>query len=336
MGVFILWENLGKMTSECTVLRLYNDKSHSQRSRAEDICMRKFSVVTSVCFNWLAACVAVYTKSCLTVFVTPWTVAHQAPLSMRLPKEEYWSGLPFPPPGDFPDSVMESRFPALQADSLPLSHLGSPDSLQDPIWGIGKEICVGISASLMVSWSWLVFGRVSCKFNAWDRMSHINNQRRVKLLFLIKAEVEARRRQWRPTPVLLPGKSHGRRSLVGCRPWGCWGLDTIEWLHFHFSLSYIGEGNGNPLQCFCLENPRDGGAWWAAVYGVTQSRTQLKWLSSSSRSYWLVYTSHHNAWSLVLILLEHCRISSSMLVICCWVRCHPCKLNAYHLTISVE
>ena len=57
-----------------------------------------------------------------------------------------------------------------------------------------------------------------------------------------------------------------------------------EWLHFHFSLSCIGEGNGNPLQSSCLENPRDGGAWWAAVYGVTQSRTWLKWLSSSSSS----------------------------------------------------
>ena len=52
-----------------------------------------------------------------------------------------------------------------------------------------------------------------------------------------------------------------------------------ERLHFHFSLSCIGEGNGNPLQCSCLENPRDGGAWWAAVYGVTHSRTRLKWLS---------------------------------------------------------
>ena len=90
------------------------------------------------------------------------------------------------------------------------------------------------------------------------------------------------RRQWHPTPVLLPGKSHGRRSLVGCRPWGREELDTTEWLHFHFSLSCIGEGNGNPLQCSCLENPRDGGAWWAAVYGVAQSRTRLKRLSSSS------------------------------------------------------
>ena len=92
------------------------------------------------------------------------------------------------------------------------------------------------------------------------------------------------RRQWHPTPVLLPGKSHGQRSLVGCSPWGRWGSDTTERLHFHFSLSCIGEGNGNPLQCFYLENPRDGEAWWAALYGVAQSQTRLKWLSSSSSS----------------------------------------------------
>ena len=66
------------------------------------------------------------------------------------------------------------------------------------------------------------------------------------------------RRQWHPTPVLLPGKSHGRRSLEGCSPWGRWGLDTTERLHFNFSLSHIGEENGNPLPCSCLENPRDG------------------------------------------------------------------------------
>jgi len=90
------------------------------------------------------------------------------------------------------------------------------------------------------------------------------------------------RRQWHPTPVLLPGRSHGRRSLVGCSPWGRKESDTIERLHFHFSLSCIGEGNGNPLQCSCLENPRDEGAWWAAIYGVAQSRTLLKRLSSSS------------------------------------------------------
>ena len=69
------------------------------------------------------------------------------------------------------------------------------------------------------------------------------------------------RRQWHPTPVLLPGKSQGRRSMVGCSSWGREELDTTERLHFHFSLSCIGEGNGNPLQYSCLENPKDGGAW---------------------------------------------------------------------------
>ena len=84
------------------------------------------------------------------------------------------------------------------------------------------------------------------------------------------------RRQWQPSPVLLPEKSHGQRSLVGCSPLGHEGSDMTERLHFHFSLSCIGEGNGKPLQCSCLENPRDGRAWWAAVYGVSQRWTQLK------------------------------------------------------------
>ena len=88
--------------------------------------------------------------------------------------------------------------------------------------------------------------------------------------------------QWQPTPVLLPEKSHGRRSLVGCSPWGREESDTTERLHFHFSLSCIGKGNRNPLQWSCLENPRDGVAWWAAVYGVAQHQTRLKRLSSSS------------------------------------------------------
>ena len=95
---------------------------------------------------------------------------------------------------------------------------------------------------------------------------------------------DGRRRQWQPTPVLLPGKSHGWRSLIGCSPWGRKESDITEQLHFDFSLSCIGEGNGNPLQCSCLENPRDGRAWWAAIYGVTKSRTRLKLLSSSISS----------------------------------------------------
>ena len=109
---------------------------------------------------------------------------------------------------------------------------------------------------------------------------------------LIGPNSVSRRRQWHPTPVLLPGKSLGRRSLVGCSPWGCEESDMTEQIHFHFALSCIGEGNGNPLQCSCLGNPRDGGAWGAAVYGVAQSQTRLKRRSSSSSSSSSVSSSH--------------------------------------------
>ena len=87
----------------------------------------------------------------------------------------------------------------------------------------------------------------------------------------------------------------------GCSPWGLEESDTTERLHFHFSLSCIGQGNGNPLQCSCLENPRDGEAWWASVYGVAQSRTRLKRLSSSSRG---------NSGSVYSIYRTCCRIHS--------------------------
>ena len=159
-------------------------------------------------------------------------------------RQAYWSGLPFPFPGDLLDPGVESTSPALQVDSLPQN----------------------------------------------TRVYHMPC-------------MKIRRRQWHPTPVLLPGKSHRQRSLVGCSPWGCEESDTTERLHFHFSLSGLGEGNGSPLQCSCLENPRDGGAWWAAVYGVSQSQTQLKRLSSSSSSmhsckaqiFTLKATSHHSS-----------------------------------------
>ena len=74
--------------------------------------------------------------------------------------------------------------------------------------------------------------------------------------------------------------------------------DKTERLHFHFSLSCTGEGNGNPLQCSCLENPRDGEAWWAAVYGVAQSRTRLKRLSSSSGWPWEISLGCVISWNL--------------------------------------
>ena len=101
------------------------------------------------------------------------------------------------------------------------------------------------------------------------------------ILLFSSISFHSQRRQWQPTPVHLPWQSHGWRSLVGCTPWGRWESDTTERLHFDFSLSCIGQGNGNPLQCSCLENPREGGAGPAAVYGVTQRLTWLRRLSSS-------------------------------------------------------
>ena len=92
-----------------------------------------------------------------------------------------------------------------------------------------------------------------------------------------------RRRQWHPTPVLLPGKSHGRRSLVGCSPWGCYELGTTERLHF--SLSCIGEGNGNPLQCSFLENPRDGEPGGLPSMGLHRVRHDWSDLAAAVAAY---------------------------------------------------
>ena len=138
----------------------------------------------------------------------------------------------------------------------------------------------GVILSEAISWKWTMdwllagFQQMRC----WDFPKGLVVK---TLCFHCRCgfDPRSRRRQWQPTLVLLPGKFHGRRSLVGCIPWGREESDTTEQL----SLSCIAEGNGNPLQCSCLENPRDGGAWWAAVYGVTQSQTRLKWLSSSSK-----------------------------------------------------
>ena len=116
----------------------------------------------------------------------------------------------------------------------------------------------------------------------------------------------SRRRQWHPTPVLLPGKSHGWRSLVGCSPWGCEESDTTERLHFHFSLSCIGEGNGNPLQCSCLENPREGGAWWAAVYGSHRVGHDWSDAAAAVLSLKCIWPSSREAWS---SCMKNCRRS---------------------------
>ena len=111
-------------------------------------------------------------------------------------------------------------------------------------------------------------------------------------------------------------------------------------LHFNFSLSCIGEGNGNPLQCSCLEHLRDGGAWWAAVYGVTQSRTQLKRLSSSSSSSssnhkLKIQVSQKAIWSGEVGYREHWLVYCSAILLCLSGRCTwQGFLPVFHLAVS--
>ena len=145
-------------------------------------------------------------------FVTTGAIDHRAPLSMGFPRQEYCSGLPYPSPGDLPDTGIE------------------PASLASP--ALAGRFFTNEPPGKPYMCTWIC----------------------------IHVCVYIRRRPWHPTPVLLPGNSHGRRSLVGYSPWGREELDTTKRLHFHFSLSCIGEGNGNSLQCSCLENPRDSGA----------------------------------------------------------------------------
>ena len=163
-------------------------------------------------------------------------------------EDSEWSGLLFPSPGALPDPGIEPSSSARQVDSLPLSHLGS------------LKLWYNITTRILTE----------IRYTDLFQISPI-------LLILLRAMAPhsstlAWKIPWTEKP--------GRLQSVGSRR-----SDTTERLHFHFSLSCIGEGNGNPLQCSCLENPRDGGAWWAAVYGVAQSRTRLKRLSSSSSSF---------------------------------------------------
>ena len=125
-------------------------------------------------------------------------------------------------------------------------------------------------------------------------MGASNNYSCIKLLLCAYSVLG--RRQWHPTPVLLPGKSHGRRSLVGYSPRGHEESDKTEQLHFHFSLSCIGEGNGNPLQCSCLENPRDGGAWWAALCNDSVQwgrRVRHDWSDLAAAAQSAVFCDHY-------------------------------------------
>ena len=147
-------------------------------------------------------------------------------------------------------------------------------------------LCILLCCVRLQKWHWF---SVDLTIKSWNILGFKPRPQEALCISILLFEIPApspRRRWWHPTPVILTGKSHGQRSLVGCGSWGREELDMTEQLPFHFSLSCTGEGNGNPLHCSCLENPRDGGAWWAAVYGVTQSQTWLKWLSSSTITKW--------------------------------------------------
>ena len=120
--------------------------------------------------------------------------------------------------------------------------------------------------ALVSSFSSISYGLANMGEGKWGKLSFTRENVRGTLKST---------RQWHPTPVLWPGKSHGRRSLVGCSPWVDWATSLSLFTFMHW------EGNDNPLQCSYLENPRDSGAWWAAIYGVAESRTWLKRLSSS-------------------------------------------------------
>ena len=117
-----------------------------------------------------------------------------------------------------------------------------------------------------------------------------------------------------PNSCTLAWKIPWSEEPGGLQSMGLQKSDTTERLHFHFSLSCIGEGNSNPLQGSCLENPRDGGAWWAAVYGVAQSWTRLKWLSSSSSRYIIIRRKWFDSTKLVsssiwCLILWHKRLN---------------------------
>ena len=143
---------------------------------------------------------------------------------MGFSRQEYWSVLPHPSPGNLPNPGIEPPISCIAGGFFNL-------------WATGEAL-TGVKASIK-----------GCYIQ-----KHVEKHS-VGTKWIGQFD---RRRQWHPTLVLLPGKFHGWRSLVGCSTWGHRESNMTEWLHFHFSLSCIGEENGNPVQCSCLENPRTG------------------------------------------------------------------------------
>ena len=226
---------------------------------------------------------------------------------MGFSRQEYWSGVPCPVRGtrlgkvhkhcssadwasEWPQPLRKYNFRNFTCSSGVLK-LGVK-----PRAGWGSEDAIGKMGSMDFTWS--------SKPQSTGSDHNIIDYSILGAVFsgfLVILKNPFRRRQWHPTPVLLPGKSHGRRRLEGYSPWGSMRSLRVghDWVT-SLSLLCIGEGKGNPLQGSCLENSRDGGAWWAAVYGVAQSRTRLKWLSSSS-SKEPIQTAVHIFFSIIVV-----------------------------------
>ena len=158
--------------------------------------------------------------SSVQLFSTPWTVTHQAPLSLGFSRQEHWSGLPFPSPGDLPKPGMQPRSPALQADSLPLSHLGSIFSI---VVCISEKAMAPHSSTLAWKIPWTEEpGRLQSMGSL-----ELDTTERLHFHFSLFTFMHWRRK-WQPTPVFLPGESQGWGSLVGCHLWGRTESDTTE------------------------------------------------------------------------------------------------------------
>ena len=138
------------------------------------------------------------------LFATPWTVAYQPPGSMGFSRQEYWSGLPFPFPRDLPNPGIEPRSPALQIDG---------ETVADFLFG-GSKITTDGDCSHEIKRCFLLGRKVMTNVDSIFKIRDITLPTKVHL-------VKGQRRRWHPTPVLLPGESHGQRSLRGHSPWGC-------------------------------------------------------------------------------------------------------------------
>ena len=215
--------------------------------------------------------------NCVWFFVTPWTVACQTSLSMGFSRQEYWSWWPYPHPGHLSD-------PGLEPSSLTSSAQWLLNDSIAILWRSGEEgwnpLWASICAITLGKWRRWERGYVAWNLNSsgWasspSHSGHYANYIQPSSAYQEKAMTPHSSTLARKIPWMEePGRLQSVGSLLVGHDWAT-------------SLSRIGEGNGNPLQCSCLDNPREGGAWWAVVHGVAQSRTRLKRLSSSSMLLW--------------------------------------------------